>query len=319
MSLPPGTVFDMPDLDDMIAAIQNRAVGALLGLAVGDALGTTLEFKRRDSYEPLTDLQGGGPFGLRAGEWTDDTAMALALAESLQYDPALNPADLMQRFVSWYERGTYSCTGHCFDIGATTRQALLRWQRNGDPYAGSAEPHTAGNGSLMRLAPVAIRHWRNEARLFDVAARQSRTTHAAPEAVDACMAYAQLLAEAIQGHPVAEVLKPRSAHYAGAIAPIMAGAWRGKPRNQIAATGYVAHSLEASLWCIERTTSFEQAVLLAANLGEDADTTAAITGQLAGALYGADAIPERWLAKLAWHPRIRALAETLFQSSMGQG
>jgi ADP-ribosyl-[dinitrogen reductase] hydrolase len=144
--------------------------------------------------------------------------------------------------------------------------------------------------------------------LRDVAARQSRTTHAAPEAVDACVAYAEVLADAIEGRGRSEVLKPRPGPYTGAIGPIMAGSWRGKPRKQIHASGYVAHSLEAALWSVGRSASFEEAVLLAANLGEDADTTAAIAGQLAGALYGARGIPSRWLDKLAWGSRIREMA-----------
>ena len=293
------------------AAIRDRAIGALLGLAVGDAVGTTLEFKARDSYAPITDMIGGGPFHLKPGEWTDDTAMALALADSLTENPALDEKDLMRRFVDWHEKGTYSCTGHCFDIGITTRQALARWKKKGDPFAGSTDPQTAGNGSLMRLAPVAVRHWNDRPRLRDVAARQSRTTHAAPEAVDACVAYADLLADAIAGAPRSAVLAPRSGPWAGSIPAIMGGSWCGKPRHAIRASGYVAHSLEASLWATGRSGDFRDAILLAANLGEDADTTAAITGQLAGALHGAAAIPPEWQARVAWAPRITVMAEVL--------
>ncbi|MCU9838464.1 ADP-ribosylglycohydrolase family protein [Ruegeria sp. WL0004] len=296
------------------AAIRDRAVGALLGLAVGDAIGTTLEFRSRDSYAPLTDMVGGGPFGLKPGEWTDDTAMALALADSLVEAPVLDERDLMQRFVDWHEKGTYSCTGHCFDIGMTTRQALARWKRSGDPMAGSTDPMSAGNGSLMRLAPAAIRHWRDRARLRDVAARQSRTTHAAPEAVDACVTWAELLADAIEGQPRSAVLRNRPGGYTGVIDGIMAGSWRSKPRHAIRATGYVAHSLEASLWSIGASGDFASAVLRAANLGEDADTTAAIAGQLAGALYGAAAIPVQWWQRLAWADRIEVKAERLCEA-----
>jgi ADP-ribosyl-[dinitrogen reductase] hydrolase len=294
-----------------LAATKDRAVGALLGLAVGDAIGTTLEFTTRDSYRPLTDMVGGGPFRLKPGQWTDDTAMALALTDSLAANGGLDEADLMRRFVRWHEHGDYSCTGTCFDIGITTLQALDHWKRTKNPIAGSTDPKTAGNGSLMRLAPVAIRYWRDREAVRDVAARQSKTTHGAPEAVDGCVAYAEMLADAIRGRPRSKVLRNRSELYAGAIAPIMAGSWRGKQRKDIHASGYVAHSLEASLWSVGRTGNFEEAVLLAANLGEDADTTAAITGQLAGALYGAAGIPQRWLDRLAWERRIRDMAETI--------
>ena len=293
------------------AATVDRALGALVGLAVGDAIGTTLEFKPRDSYDAVTDVTGGGPFGLEAGQWTDDTAMALALADSLFADPGLDAADLMTRFVGWHRDGDYSCTGTCFDIGITTRQALQRWQRSGDPYAGSTDPQSAGNGSLMRLAPVALRHWRDRAMLDTVARRQSRTTHAAPEAIEACALFADILADAIEGRRRSEVLRNRQVARAGAITPIAAGSWRGKSRAAVRSSGYVAHSLEAALWCVGRTSSFAKAVLLAANLGDDADTTAAITGQLAGALYGLSGIPADWVSKLAWQSRIEDVGRQL--------
>ena len=299
--------------DTSAVAVRDRALGALLGLAVGDAIGTTLEFRPRDSYKPLTDMVGGGPFGLKPGQWTDDTAMALALADSLAQEPNLDVADLMRRFVDWHEHGTYSCTGRCFDIGITTRQALSRWKKTGDPLAGSTDPMSAGNGSLMRLAPVAIRHFHDRARLRDVAARQSRTTHAAPEAVDACVAYAECLADAIEGRRRSEVLHSRADGFAGAIDGIVAGSWRGKPRTKIRASGYVAHSLEAALWSVGRSDGFREAVLVAVNLGEDADTTGAITGQLAGALGGADAIPAAWLKTLAWRERLTEVATALLE------
>ncbi|WP_221234573.1 ADP-ribosylglycohydrolase family protein [Sphingomonas aerophila] len=293
------------------AATSDRAFGSLLGLAVGDAVGTTLEFTRRDAGAPLNDMVGGGPFRLKPGEWTDDTAMALALADSLAADPQLSEADLMRRFVGWHRRGTYSCTGQCFDIGVTTRQALARFEATGEGVAGSADPMSAGNGSLMRLAPVAIRHWRDRTQLAAVAARQSRTTHGAPEAVDACIAFADMLADAISGMSKDELLSRPRPSSSPAIAAILDGSWRGKRRNQISSSGYVVHSLEAALWCVGRTGDFRSAVLLAVNLGDDADTVAAITGQLAGALYGASGIPPEWLDKLAWRERLTHAAEAL--------
>ncbi len=175
-----------------IDAIRDRAVGALLGLAVGDAVGTTLEFKARDSHAVLTDMIGGGPFGLKPGEWTDDTSMALAVADSLIAEPGLDEADLATRFSRWWKEGENSCTGHCFDIGTTVREALARWERTGNPIAGSTSPDTAGNGSLMRLAPMAVRHWNDRTTLRGVAARQSRVTHATAEAVDACVLFAEM-------------------------------------------------------------------------------------------------------------------------------
>ncbi|MGC2412165.1 MAG: ADP-ribosylglycohydrolase family protein [Stellaceae bacterium] len=141
--------------------VVDRALGCLLGLAVGDALGTTLEFERRDVRPLLTDLIGGGPFGLKPGEWTDDTSLALCLADSLIACGGLDQRDLMSRFVRWWREGENSHNGRCFDVGITTRQALSRFVRTGDPVAGSTDPNAAGNGSIMRLAPVVLR-WVNE-------------------------------------------------------------------------------------------------------------------------------------------------------------
>jgi ADP-ribosyl-[dinitrogen reductase] hydrolase len=282
------------------AAIEDRAIGALLGLATGDAVGTTLEFSPRDTCPPLTDMVGGGPFNLKIGEWTDDTAMALALADSLADRDDLDEQDLLGRFTNWWQWGVYSCTGQCFDIGITTRQALGRWLSTREAHCGSIDPMSAGNGSLMRLAPVAIRFWSDRAKLRDIAARQSKTTNAAPEAVDACIAFAEVLADAIAGLSKPEVLRARAEPYRGTIGAIMGGRWRDKERSAIGSSGYVAHSLEAALWCVDRTANFRDAVLMAANLGDDADTTAAITGQLAGALYGASGIPENWVSRIAW-------------------
>lgn len=300
-----------PQPDTSAEAIRARAIGALFGLAVGDAVGTTLEFKTRDSYLPLTDMIGGGPFGLKPGEWTDDTSMALALADSLITCGTLDERDLMERFCRWHEEGAYSSNGTSFDIGLTTRQALLRFRSNGDPLAGSTGPSTAGNGSLMRLAPVAIRFHRDRRALRDAAARQSKTTHGAAEAVDACVVFAELLADAIEGRPKSEVLKAREFQLAPHTSCILAGSWRGKSRHEIESSGYVAHSLEATLWCTGRTANFKHAVLLAANLGHDADTTAAITGQLAGALYGVSGVPQAWAQRLAQRDRIKQLASGL--------
>jgi ADP-ribosylglycohydrolase len=291
-----------------------------VGLAVGDAVGTTLEFKPRDSYEPLRDMIGGGPFRLKPGEWTDDTSMALCLADSLiETGGQFDPADLMRRFVNWRDNGENSANERgCFDIGNATNAALKRFQRDNDPYAGSIDPNSAGNGSLMRLAPVAVRFWNERDNLREVACLQSRTTHAASEAVDACVAYADIVADAVEGKLRSEVLRSRNGPYAGKIEEIASGSWRGKTPSQIGSSGYVADSLEAALWCVASTADFETAILKAANLGGDADTTAAIAGQLAGALYGKDAIPSRWLEKLAWGKRIEERAADLFEQSVAR-
>lgn len=310
-------IVPAPEPKPNIDAVRDRAIGALVGLAVGDAVGMPLEFKPRDSVALLVDMIGGGPFDLQPGEWTDDTSMALCLADSLiAGDGAFDPADLMRRFVGWRERGDNAVNGRgCFDIGATVRAALDRYQQDGDPFAGSDDPRSGGNGSLMRLAPAAVRFWNEPERLPAIAADQSRTTHAAVEAVDACVVFAELLAQAIAGRPRSEVLRPRNGGWSGAIEAIASGSWRGKPRAKIASSGYVVHSLEAALWAVGSTGDFASAVLKAANLGEDSDTTAAIAGQLAGALYGLGGIPAHWLDQLAERDRIIACAATLFAQS----
>ncbi|WP_200887436.1 ADP-ribosylglycohydrolase family protein [Sphingomonas sp. ERG5] len=296
-------------------AARDRAIGALLGLAVGDALGTTLEFSARDSLPPLVDMVGGGPFHLAPGQWTDDTAMALALGHSLVGMDELDPGDCMARFVNWYRRGMYSCTGTCFDIGLTTQAALQNFEKNGEPFAGSTSHESAGNGSLMRLSPVAI--WgvrRDEAAILKVARAQSRLTHGAAECLVACESFALLTARAIRGAAPEELFAPPlvTTPPSRRIEDILGGSWRGKPRHAIRSSGYVVDSLEAALWCVHETTSFEDAVLLAANLGDDADTVAAITGQLAGAIYGASAIPAHWRDRLAWREEIEDLALKLY-------
>jgi ADP-ribosyl-[dinitrogen reductase] hydrolase len=295
---------------------EDRACGCLLGLAVGDAIGTTLEFRSRDTYPPLENMVGGGPFGLLAGEWTDDTSMALCLADSLIENGDLDETDLMHRFVRWWRNGENSVTGLCFDIGFTTRAALSEFERSGNPRAGSENPNTAGNGSLMRLAPAAIRHHANRTRATDVARQQSVTTHAARTAVDACAFFAGLLVDAMSGADRSALLYPQVFHGHREIAAIAGASYIDKNRSEIESSGYVVHTLEAALWCVHQAADFREAVLLAANLGDDADTVAAVTGQLAGAIWGETGIPEDWIAKLAWCDRIRDRAQCLF--ALGQ-
>lgn len=299
---------------DMAGALD-RAKGALVGLALGDALGTTLEFAGRDTRPPVTDLVGGGPFGLDPGEWTDDTSMALCLAESLLERGRLDVHDLMNRFVRWYKEGHNSVTGTCFDIGVTTERALRAFSETGEPMSGSTDPRSAGNGSLMRLSPVAIRWRRDRARATAAARLQSRTAHGAAQAVEACAFYVELLIEAIAGAPKETVLRAREWSGDAQIAGVAAGTWRTKARDAISSSGYVLHTLEAALWCVGRSESTEEALILAANLADDADTVAAVTGQLAGALWGMSDAPAGWLEKLAWRGRLEALATGLFEAA----
>ncbi len=294
---------------------RDRALGAFMGLAVGDALGTTLEFVKRKDVVPIADMVGGGPFGLKPGQWTDDTAMALCLADSLNACGTLNQRDLAERFQRWRLKGENSVTGVCFDIGGATKQALIRFAQTDDPVAGSTDPNDGGNGSLMRLSPVAVR-FHDVATAVEAARRQSEVTHASAECMDACALFAEVLVLAIDGADKASVLQARERALAPKIAGIASGAWQAKTEAQISSTGYVVHTLEAALWCVHHSDNFHDAVLRAANLGHDADTVAAVTGQLAGAIWGLSGIPAAWLEKLAWRDDLVARATRLWDAGV---
>jgi ADP-ribosyl-[dinitrogen reductase] hydrolase len=281
----------------------DRALGCLLGLAVGDALGTTLEFTERDANPPLTDMIGGGPCDLKPGEWTDDTSLALCLADSLIACGGLDQRDLIERFVRWWREGENSPAGYCVDIGLTTREALQRFRRTDNPSAGSSGPKTAGNGSIMRLAPVVLRWHRQPDQAVAAARAQGVTTHRHPAAVEGCVLLAEILIDAIVTGNKEMTLQPRHSTEP-VIAAVARGSWRGKDREAISSSGYVAHTLEAALWCVDRAGGFAEAVLLAANLADDADTVAAVTWQIAGALWGRNGIPAFWLDRLAWREEI---------------
>lgn len=298
--------------------LQNRYRGALLGLAAGDAVGTTLEFKPRGSFEPLTDMVGGGPFDLEPGQWTDDTSMALCLAESLIRCDAFDPRDQMNRYANWYQHGYWSSTGACFDIGVATRGAIHTYLVTGEPLAGNTDPDSAGNGSIMRLAPVVLR-FAGMPELQTMAVLSSRTTHAAGECLDACRLLAVALERALAGCDKTEVLDLAAIEVSSQrLRDIAAGGYRSAKRDQIRGTGYVVDSLEAALWCFHQHDTFAGAVLEAANLGDDADTTAAVVGQLAGAFYGEAGIPAAWLARVHRGDEIAALADRLLQRNLAE-
>ena len=291
---------------------EDRAEGCLVGLAVGDALGTTLEFKPRDTYRHVTDIVGGGPFGLNAGEWTDDTSMALCLADSLLERRELDPADLMERFRRWRDDGYNSVNGRCFDIGITTTQAIGRYVSSGKPLAGSTDANAAGNGSIMRLAPVPIFHTADTEAAEAAAILQSRTTHGSAECLDSCRLMTRIMAALLNGEPWSRAIAVDAGLFAAPkVKAIAGGDWKAKTRIGIKSSGYVIDTLEAALWAVDTTNDFAGALLLAVNLGGDADTVGAVTGQFAGARYGLSGIPAPWREKLAWHDRIVALAQAL--------
>lgn len=299
---------------------RDRVRGALIGLATGDALGAAVEFEAPGSFPPLTGMRDGGPHGLDAGQWTDDTSMALCLAESLLHCGGFDARDQMTRYVNWYRWGYLSSTGECFDIGNATRAALHRFEAGGDPFAGSADPDQAGNGSLMRLAPVALFFRDDAEEAIRRCAESSRTTHAAPTTIDACRYFGGLLVGAVRGVAKDALLAPRYAPVEGLwqreplcaeIDAVAAGSYLRRQPPQIRGSGYVVASLEAALWAFATTTDFRAGCLAAANLGEDADTTAAIFGQIGGAYYGESGIPAEWRSSLALWNELDRLAEGL--------
>ena len=294
---------------------MDRFCGCLLGLATGDAVGTTLEFRSRGSFSSISDMVGGGPFNLAVGEWTDDTSMALCLATSLIEKNGFDATDQMDRYCNWYEHGYLSSTGKCFDIGSTTRAALQRYRQTKNPFSGSADANAAGNGSIMRLAPVPLFYFPDTQQAVQHAIESSKTTHAAQECLDACYLLAEVLCRALGGQDKNAVLLNTNASnlVSPSLKTIATGSYLTKTEADIRGSGYVVQSLEAALWCFATTDTFEQAVLKAANLGDDADTTAAICGQVAGAFYGESGIPARWVQRLKMGDEIRGLAVGLMR------
>ena len=272
---------------------RDRARGALVGLAVGDAVGTTNEFKVRGHFEEIVDMVGGGPFKLKAGEWTDDTSMALCLAESLILKQGFDPQDVMQRWIDWSDNGKFSVKGYCFDIGTTTADSLHHFKMTGEIKENNGE-FTQANGSIMRLAPAAI-----AAKTLEDASRlgrmQSKLTHAHQTCLTASSQLGRCLYKAINGEdfPTNELRDyglgdDPDWHY-----------WLAETNEaDIESSGYVVDTLRAALWGFFSTDSFEEGALKVANLGDDSDTVGAVFGQIAGAHYGMSGIPTKWLDKL---------------------
>lgn len=294
-----------------------RCEGCLLGLAAGDAVGTTVEFKPPGTFAPVTDMTGGGPFSLNKGEWTDDTSMALCLAESLLACHGFDARDQMERYVRWRQKGYLSSNGRCFDIGNTVSGALTRFLRTGEPFAGSAEERSAGNGSLMRLAPVPLYFAASPIRAINLSGESSRTTHGAKTCVDACRYLGGLIVGAVLGAGKEELLSRRYSPVPGLweemplcteIDAVARGSFKRRNPPDIVGSGYVVESLEAALWAFYNSSDFREGCLLAVNLGNDADTTAAVYGQIAGACYGVADIPEAWRRSLAHADLITRMA-----------
>ncbi|HHX99825.1 MAG TPA: ADP-ribosylglycohydrolase family protein [Methanothermobacter sp.] len=303
----------------------NKFLGSILGLAVGDAMGMPLEFSPPGTFQPVNDMIGGGPFNLGPGMWTDDTSMALCLAESLTECEGFNPIGQLTRYTRWLKEGHLSVNGNCFDIGNTTRQALRKFEDTGEPYPGPDHERSAGNGSLMRLAPIPLFYMSDPSNAIELSGQSSRTTHNHPLAVDACRYYGALIHGALLGKPKDELLSPRYTPLQGyweenplepEIDEIACGSYKEKEPPEINGKGFVVKSLEAALWAFYNSQNFKDGCLKVVNLGDDADTTGAIYGQLAGAYYGKSEIPIKWINKLIKLDLIESLTLKLLDCSV---
>lgn len=294
--------------------LEERARGCLLGLACGDAVGATLEFVPRAQIQtPLTEMQGGGFWQLNRGEWTDDTSMALCLADSLLACQNFDAQDQLFRYLRWATNGYNSIREGqpAFGMGNHTGHELMDFEKTGRSYSQNADPNKAGNGSLMRIAPIALFFFHQPQNLERYAKLSSKTTHAAAACLEACGYFAKLLAHALFGNSKEEIFVGFDSEEFQHIAHIVRGDYRHKTADEIKGSGYVVESLEAALWAFWHTDNFRDAILLAANLGDDADTTAAICGQIAGAFYGERGIPPQWLEWLYRKDDIAQIAERL--------
>lgn len=274
-----------------------RSLGALLGLAVGDALGVTVEFQsraaiRRAYPDGHREIKGGGPFGFAAGEWSDDTAMALAVARGIAEQPADPVPAVGRHFMAWYDSAPP-------DVGSTCRLALEAFRRSGDwgmvtqTVRQQLGDRAGGNGALMRTLPTAIAYGADTAPALAIA----RMTHPHPESDAAVAVYQLAVDRALRGNATREEVAAAGLAAAGPLAERLAGL-AGRTEAEIRSGGYVVETLEAALWCFLTTDSLEACIIKAINLGDDSDTTGAVAGGLAGAFYGPQAVPRRWSTAL---------------------
>jgi ADP-ribosyl-[dinitrogen reductase] hydrolase len=315
-------------------SLKSRILGGLWGVAVGDALGVPVEFCQRAERErdPVNDLRGYGTYNQPPGTWSDDTSLTLCTVDTL-LEHGDNFDALAKSFVRWLNAEIWTPHGEVFDVGIATQAAIRRYAR-GTPalQAGGDREQDNGNGSLMRILPAALWHAGEGASTTIEAAHQfSALTHRHPRSQVACGIYClvaqRLLNDATGESAIRGAWNDAKAHYsAGPFKPELKTYARIDPPRDLArlaatelrASPYVVHALEASLWCLLNTKSFEDAVLKAVNLGEDTDTTAAITGGIAGISYGVDAIPGHWREGLARHTDLADLFERFAKKLLDQ-
>lgn len=299
-------------------AADDKPQALLLGIAVADALGVPVEFQKRGTFH-VTKMEGYGTYNQPPGTWSDDTSMTLALADSLLPDD-LNLEGVARRFIEWRDHAAYTPHGETFDIGNSTDRAITRMKKAHDPTkAGGKEEKDNGNGSLMRVAPLVFYFFGKDAReRYAITKAVSSLTHAHPWSVTACFIFLEMLNLLRKGRgkkaAYAE-LKQEFAFYTfldkAAVAKfdrILQGDIAALPENEISSTGFVVDTLEAAFWSFLTTKNYKDAVLRAVNLGDDTDTTGAVTGALAGLHYGLKDIPQEWLDTLVKREEIRDIA-----------
>ncbi len=279
---------------------MNRHKGAFYGCLVGDALGAPVEFKYRNSFPEVRDMMPCLHFETPAGAFTDDGSLMLCLAAALIYnDGHYDAHTVLSHYMAWFRDGYLSATGHCFDIGRTTQIALEEFDTHGYTKAKTSGEHQAGNGSLMRIAPIPLLYGADEDKMWEMAARESQTTHANKQAMWCCSVWSAMVALCLKGGTKQELLKYLGElGYEEGCERFRGLDFQTKSRDEISSSGYVVDTMEAALWAFFRTESFEEGLILTVNLGGDADTVGAVFGTLAGAFYGFYAIPSRWLDAL---------------------
>jgi ADP-ribosylglycohydrolase len=302
------------DPDAALRALRlDRARGAMLGLAIGEALGVTTHGWDR-GFPEMMDMYGGGRLGLKRGEWAADTAAMLALAESLSATPSLDERDYIERLVDGFDNGTYSCTGSFVGAENSTLVSIWNYKTHGQVPARDPSVPRPSNGCLARMAPVAVRFWNQEIKRHDVARRQSRLTHAGYALDHLSQTWVDMLAQSIEfGHRPMVLTNRIVDERLGEC--VNYGMLRNLPERWAESGEDAEKSLAAAAWCVAKGDGFKDSALKAMNLGGDACSIAAMTGQLAGAIYGAKAIPTEWLEELAWGDRILAAADVLFDQS----
>ena len=309
---------------------EEMVKGAVLGLVVGDALGVPAEFMTREelAQDPVAGMRSGGAHGQPAGTWSDDSSMALCLLESLT--GGLDYGDMMARFLRWADEGYMTARGEVFDMGIATRKALTKFAQGAPPLeCDGSGIYDNGNGSLMRILPVALYLHRavgpefsNEPKAYEIIHNASALTHAHPISLIGCGIYCAVANELLCGGDGSEAVQrgiarakvmyfgmPACKPYLKDYQRVDADVLQALPKSEVSGSGYVVHTLEAALWCLLHTDSCRSCLLEAVNLGEDTDTVGAVAGGLAGIRYGLTGVPEEWLSVIAKQKEIEALCE----------